>query len=157
MTCVVFFFQAEDGIRAGRVTGVQTCALPILHDGTEDHRCDDHANEIDEGIAQGLHLRAKIGPRITKRRTRHHRDEHLEPELADETHDVRQTWPHPEKPCPASFDTRAASPLAPRDEDGRASRRMRSQTASCHFRAAMRSSLGPRRGYDMTRFGFSSF
>src|SRR6266581_4570348 len=25
----VFFFQAEDGIRDGRVTGVQTCALPI--------------------------------------------------------------------------------------------------------------------------------
>src|SRR6266508_1623516 len=29
----VFFFQAEDGIRAGHVTGVQTCALPILSDG----------------------------------------------------------------------------------------------------------------------------
>src|SRR5713226_8546536 len=26
---LVFFFQAEDGIRDGRVTGVQTCALPI--------------------------------------------------------------------------------------------------------------------------------
>src|SRR5690348_17982982 len=26
-----FFFQAEDGIRDGRVTGVQTCALPIWH------------------------------------------------------------------------------------------------------------------------------
>src|SRR5690348_17561747 len=26
---VCFFFQAEDGIRGGRVTGVQTCALPI--------------------------------------------------------------------------------------------------------------------------------
>ena len=27
-----FFFQAEDGIRASDVTGVQTCALPIyLH------------------------------------------------------------------------------------------------------------------------------
>src|SRR5438876_11817475 len=26
----IFFFQAEDGIRDGRVTGVQTCALPIL-------------------------------------------------------------------------------------------------------------------------------
>src|SRR5690625_8013397 len=27
-----FFFQAEDGIRDGHVTGVQTCALPIsLH------------------------------------------------------------------------------------------------------------------------------
>src|SRR6266581_5427988 len=25
----VVFFQAEDGIRRGRVTGVQTCALPI--------------------------------------------------------------------------------------------------------------------------------
>src|SRR6266508_1106539 len=24
-----FFFQAEDGIRVGHVTGVQTCALPI--------------------------------------------------------------------------------------------------------------------------------
>ena len=27
---VIFFFQAEDGIRAHCVTGVQTCALPIL-------------------------------------------------------------------------------------------------------------------------------
>src|SRR5207253_8333980 len=26
-----FFFQAEDGIRDGHVTGVQTCALPILN------------------------------------------------------------------------------------------------------------------------------
>src|SRR5439155_12892633 len=25
----LFFFQAEDGIRGGHVTGVQTCALPI--------------------------------------------------------------------------------------------------------------------------------
>src|SRR6267154_4468654 len=30
MICFFFFFQAEDGIRDGRVTGVQTCALPIL-------------------------------------------------------------------------------------------------------------------------------
>src|SRR5690348_9007067 len=29
MKDVAFFFQAEDGIRDGRVTGVQTCALPI--------------------------------------------------------------------------------------------------------------------------------
>src|SRR2546430_9536850 len=28
--CFVFFFQAEDGIRDLTVTGVQTCALPIL-------------------------------------------------------------------------------------------------------------------------------
>src|SRR5690348_10591224 len=29
LASTVFFFQAEDGIRDGRVTGVQTCALPI--------------------------------------------------------------------------------------------------------------------------------
>src|SRR2546429_6953759 len=28
---VIFFFQAEDGIRDVAVTGVQTCALPIYH------------------------------------------------------------------------------------------------------------------------------
>src|SRR5256885_7451325 len=27
--CCFFFFQAEDGIRDYKVTGVQTCALPI--------------------------------------------------------------------------------------------------------------------------------
>src|SRR5690625_6543491 len=33
LLCVisVFFFQAEDGIRDGHVTGVQTCALPISY------------------------------------------------------------------------------------------------------------------------------
>src|SRR5690606_39717148 len=29
--CYFFFFQAEDGIRDFHVTGVQTCALPILN------------------------------------------------------------------------------------------------------------------------------
>src|SRR5256885_5370253 len=33
---IFFFFQAEDGIRDYKVTGVQTCALPIYADaGTE--------------------------------------------------------------------------------------------------------------------------
>src|SRR5437763_4536840 len=36
----VFFFQAEDGIRATSVTGVQTCALPISRD--------DHATRASE-------------------------------------------------------------------------------------------------------------
>src|SRR5256885_11357419 len=31
MLCGIFFFQAEDGIRDYKVTGVQTCALPIFH------------------------------------------------------------------------------------------------------------------------------
>src|SRR5712672_1154745 len=34
--CVVFFFQAEDGIRDKLVTGVQTCALPISRCGKEE-------------------------------------------------------------------------------------------------------------------------
>src|SRR5207253_3622493 len=32
-----FFFQAEDGIRDGHVTGVQTCALPICRFGFGSH------------------------------------------------------------------------------------------------------------------------
>src|SRR5256885_17259143 len=30
--CCFFFFQAEDGIRDYKVTGVQTCALPIYEE-----------------------------------------------------------------------------------------------------------------------------
>src|SRR5439155_4079390 len=35
---VIFFFQAEDGIRDGHVTGVQTCALPIYWDSSMNPR-----------------------------------------------------------------------------------------------------------------------
>src|SRR5215813_12356347 len=38
---VVFFFQAEDGIRDADVTGVQTCALPICIVTTADLRDED--------------------------------------------------------------------------------------------------------------------
>src|SRR5437867_6190691 len=52
-----FFFQAEDGIRDRTVTGVQTCALPILAQGLENgadgrltvlaglERCEKHHGE----------------------------------------------------------------------------------------------------------------
>src|SRR6266481_5507943 len=36
MVIFFFFFQAEDGIRDGTVTGVQTCALPIFHNDVTD-------------------------------------------------------------------------------------------------------------------------
>src|SRR5438876_10613023 len=49
MYAVVFFFQAEDGIRDGRVTGVQTCALPIW------------------GRARGRQRRARVRRRISRR------------------------------------------------------------------------------------------
>src|SRR5690606_41139644 len=44
---VFFFFQAEDGIRDFHVTGVQTCALPILTttDVTDHHYAPDDAPE----------------------------------------------------------------------------------------------------------------
>src|SRR5690606_41013470 len=35
---MIFFFQAEDGIRAFHVTGVQTCALPICDCSTSGSR-----------------------------------------------------------------------------------------------------------------------
>ena len=41
MLLFFFFFQAEDGIRDTSVTGVQTCALPIL----ENYKLDLNASE----------------------------------------------------------------------------------------------------------------
>src|SRR5256885_16320350 len=52
-----FFFQAEDGIRDYKVTGVQTCALPIFKlDGTERYDI--------LGVAQGLKPRSDLACRI---------------------------------------------------------------------------------------------
>src|SRR5207253_4776955 len=46
-----FFFQAEDGIRDGHVTGVQTCALPIYE---AEHQIDRRGEERGaEGQAVG--------------------------------------------------------------------------------------------------------
>src|SRR5258708_24928405 len=41
-----FFFQAEDGIRDDLVTGVQTCALPILQ-----RSIDDVQSRLQDGLA----------------------------------------------------------------------------------------------------------
>src|SRR5256885_9032523 len=45
--CLFFFFQAEDGIRDYKVTGVQTCALPILF-------LSGHANPYIQSIGRGI-------------------------------------------------------------------------------------------------------
>src|SRR5207249_6397711 len=47
--CWYCFFQAEDGIRARNVTGVQTCALPIGGGGT----CSLSRAQADQGAAAG--------------------------------------------------------------------------------------------------------
>src|SRR6267143_4523357 len=44
----VFFFQAEDGIRDGTVTGVQTCALPISFEPQSRTRSVSSASRYDE-------------------------------------------------------------------------------------------------------------
>src|SRR5207249_11569619 len=53
---IVFFFQAEDGIRDRNVTGVQTCALPICNLRLEDLKAmiDPEVRKIlqEEGIIQ---------------------------------------------------------------------------------------------------------
>src|SRR5256885_11315031 len=60
MFLLFFFFQAEDGIRDYKVTGVQTCALPIClervvgldghdgegHVGRGDGRSEEHTSEL---------------------------------------------------------------------------------------------------------------
>src|SRR5437016_12355166 len=48
---MVFFFQAEDGIRDWSVTGVQTCALPIFRRGPD---------AMTDRTAWGLGFRAPI-------------------------------------------------------------------------------------------------
>src|SRR5689334_23512081 len=53
--CFFFFFQAEDGIRDGTVTGVQTCALPILAGGS--------CRQSRESRATGLRLRFRAASR----------------------------------------------------------------------------------------------
>src|SRR2546426_8540452 len=58
-TSMFFFFQAEDGIRDYKVTGVQTCALPIsLYDLLAPHPALPHV-ELRLAPGRGLHLVAE--------------------------------------------------------------------------------------------------
>src|SRR6266446_10726714 len=49
--CCFFFFQAEDGIRDYKVTGVQTCALPI-----SDTPCTIAGHEAEDTLEQDAQL-----------------------------------------------------------------------------------------------------
>src|SRR5205823_7812999 len=70
MSNLIFFFQAEDGIRDKLVTGVQTCALPIFQMESRRHRNDHGVNMrvIDGsfviGIAAGAAKASCIGLRL---------------------------------------------------------------------------------------------
>src|SRR5207253_4748915 len=62
-----FFFQAEDGIRDGHVTGVQTCALPILVEVSSGGRLHSLFDEF--GITRDKVLAALVEVRGTQRVT----------------------------------------------------------------------------------------
>src|SRR6266508_5611651 len=55
--CYFFFFQAEDGIRDGHGTGVQTCALPIYS----------------RPLIDFMRTNPQVGPRIAVSGTGHER------------------------------------------------------------------------------------
>src|SRR5690625_7196772 len=54
--CCCFFFQAEDGIRDGHVTGVQTCALPICGGAMfmEAGNCITYSIHAPESLVEGM-------------------------------------------------------------------------------------------------------
>src|SRR5438552_4901053 len=59
ISVVVFFVQAEDGIRVGLVTGVQTCALPI---------CSNSSAFREVALRDGGGRRRRPSPRAARRR-----------------------------------------------------------------------------------------
>src|SRR5436190_9882819 len=58
---VVFFFQAEDGIRDHCVTGVQTCALPICRAVRAQLQTTGHIAVADQGLVFTQSLAGNIG------------------------------------------------------------------------------------------------
>src|SRR5438309_5552462 len=58
-----FFFQAEDGIRDGTVTGVQTCALPICEKSVGSRRA-----YVMRAVSRSraVALRARSGPNASR-------------------------------------------------------------------------------------------
>src|SRR3712207_9207027 len=78
MDCVIlFFFQAEDGIRDIGVTGVQTCALPIYR---EDAEVDAPAPQLAKAFGPARDadgLLARVDEREPARRD-HHRERDYE-------------------------------------------------------------------------------
>src|SRR5439155_16404606 len=72
----IFFFQAEDGIRDGHVTGVQTCALPICLSNTGAHEYKLLYQELDRVrklVGNGAHFSAWTAPQPGQNRSEERR------------------------------------------------------------------------------------
>src|SRR2546426_4260247 len=59
-----FFFQAEDGIRDYKVTGVQTCALPICHGLRIGRSRGRRLEVVGQPFALGRHVRIVCAERV---------------------------------------------------------------------------------------------
>src|SRR2546430_8178174 len=57
-----FFFQAEDGIRDLTVTGVQTCALPILWLDPQALRCAPSDHRLHQQPVRATHIEERPAP-----------------------------------------------------------------------------------------------
>src|SRR5437870_7164486 len=70
MVCffIFFFFQAEDGIRDGHVTGVQTCALPISGQLPAWQGVGSVARVRSTRVLDGAYSRVRLCPRSEERR-----------------------------------------------------------------------------------------
>src|SRR5688500_19966643 len=73
-----FFFQAEDGIRDYKVTGVQTCALPIFTLKTEvidDSASSSRKSPGDSRVLTGKNVTRSPAPRTMTARSEEHTSE----------------------------------------------------------------------------------
>src|SRR6266704_2151540 len=89
-----FFFQAEDGIRARNVTGVQTCALPIFDVGGEARHDPADRVPIEEAHREALHAREERDAEVGEAPLRDHHGQVLLPvggqQLADDGAEVEE-------------------------------------------------------------------
>src|SRR2546430_12049049 len=91
--CLFFFFQAEDGIRDLTVTGVQTCALPIL---AAREKIPDKGQEMRQWLLQDAVIDDDLeGPRLQELGGGHAHGTHGGPERSEERRvgkECRSRW-----------------------------------------------------------------
>src|SRR6202521_3479445 len=77
---VLFFFQAEDGIRDSEVTGVQTCALPIYSSQAEDGIRDSEVTGVDRKSTRLNSSHLRISYAVFCLKTEEHTSERQSPQ-----------------------------------------------------------------------------
>src|SRR5690606_40649255 len=97
MSVFFFFFQAEDGIRDFHVTGVQTCALPILL-GVPSHEVTVQCLRMGGGFGgkemqpHGFAAVAALGAKLTGRPVRFRFNRTQDLTMSGKRHGFHATW-----------------------------------------------------------------